>query len=146
MEQRKDETIKMLKECDAGIKMGISSIDDVLESVEDQSMKQKLNHCRNEHEVLLKKTQNLLDQYHHDGKEPNPVAKGMSWMKINAKMLTNPSDQTIADLITDGCNMGVKSLTRYMNQYQAADADSKNIARDLIRLEERLTVHLRDYL
>ena len=50
------------------------------------------------------------DEYHDDGKDPNPMAKGMSWIKTNVKLVIDESDNTIADLITDGCNMGVKSL------------------------------------
>ncbi len=48
------------------------------------------------------------------------------------------SDATVADLITDGCNMGVKSLNRYLNRYAAADEKAKTVAK-LIRLEEKLT-------
>jgi len=55
-------------------------------------------------------------------------------------------DSTIADLITDGCNMGVKSLNRYLNQYKAADEVSKDITKRLINLEEQLTVDIRAYL
>ena len=48
--------------------------------------------------------------------------------------------------MTDGCNMGVKSLSRYLNQYKAADEQSKNIAKRLIQLEEGLSVNMRSYL
>ena len=56
------------------------------------------------------------------------------------------SDATIADLITDGCNMGVKSLSRYLNQYQAADEETKDIAKKLIKQEEELSIHMRSFL
>ena len=56
------------------------------------------------------------------------------------------SDQTIADLMTDGCNMGVKSLNQYLNQYEAADEVSKDITKRLINLEERLAVDIRKFL
>ena len=79
-------------------------------------------------------------------KEPNPIAKGMSWMNTNVQLAINDSDKTIADLITDGCNMGVKSLSRYLNQYKAASEKAKDIAKKLISLEERLVVDLRAYL
>ena len=88
----------------------------------------------------------LLDRYHDKGKEPNAMAKGMSWLKTNTKMAMDESDQTIADLITDGCNMGVKSLSRYLNQYQAADETSKDIAKKLIELEDQLIMQIRPYL
>ena len=42
--------------------------------------------------------------------------------------------------------MGVKSLSRYLNQYAAADEQSKDITKKLIRIEEDLAVKMRDYL
>ena len=140
------DTIKLLRECDAGIKMGVSSIDDVLPMVHSKALKAYLETCKKEHEKLEKETQHLLDKYHDDGKDPNPVTKSMSWMKTNVKLGMDDSDKTIADLMTDGCNMGVKSLNRYLNQYEAADEVTKDITKRLINLEEQLAVDIRKFL
>ena len=104
------DTIRLLRECDAGIKMGVSSIDDVFEYVQSEDFKKALKFC------------------------------------TNAKMAMDGSDQTIADLMTDGCNMGVKSLSRFLNQYEAADEKSKDITKRLIGLEEKLVVDARRFL
>ena len=111
------DTIKLLRECDAGIKMGVSSIQDVVEYVSHDKLRKCLEDCKAKHEKLQGEIQALLTEYHDDGKEPNVMAKGMSWMKTNVKLVMNESDHTIADLMTDGCNMGVKSLHKYLNQY-----------------------------
>lgn len=140
------DTIKLLRECDAGIKMGVASIDDVLDDVHDKTFRQCLGDCRDKHDKLKEEIQVLLDQYHDDGKEPNPMAKSMSWLKTNAKLVMDESDETIADLMTDGCNMGVKSLNKYLNQYKAADEKSKDITKRLINLEEKLAVDIRCFL
>ena len=140
------DTIKLLRECDAGIKMGVSSIDEVMEYVNSKELKEHLNACKDEHEKLDRELQELLDKYKDEGKNPNPIAKGMSWMKTNMKLVMDESDSTIADLMTDGCDMGVKSLSRYLNQYKAADEVSKDICKRLINLEERLAIDIRDFL
>lgn len=140
------DTIKLLRECDAGIKMGVTSIDDVLEYVRSAQFKERLTVCKREHEQLERELQTLLDKYHDDGKDPNPIAKSMSWMKTNMKLGMDNSDQTIADLMTDGCNMGVKSLNKYLNKYKAADEVSKDIAKRLINLEEQLAIDIRQFL
>ena len=140
------DTIKLLRECDAGVKMGISSICDVIDYVSDETFKDKLNECKKEHEKLDTELQTLLDKYKDDGKEPDIMAKGMSWIKTNVKLAMNESDKTIADLITDGCNMGVKSLNKYLNKYEAADETSKNITKRLIDSEEKLCIGSRKYL
>ena len=140
------DTIKLLRECDAGIRMGISSIDDVLDNVRSQTFRDCLSECKDKHEKLQGRVQTLLGKYHDEGKAPNPIAKGMSWMKTNVMLGLDDSDKTVADLMTDGCDMGVKSLSRYLNQYKAADEDSKNIAKELIRLESQLGADIRCYL
>ena len=140
------DTVKLLRECNAGIKMGVQSIDDLLPKAEDDRLKDTLSQSKQEHEKLGNQTHELLNEFHDEGKEPHPVSKGMSWMKTNMKMAMEETDHTIADLITDGCNMGVKSLSRYLNQYAAADEQSKDITKKLIRIEEDLAVKMRDYL
>ena len=140
------DTVRLLRECDAGVKMGIASLDDVMDQVRDRELRSCLAGCRNKHEELDGEIQNQLDRCHDEGKDPAPLAKGMSWMKTNIKLGLDNSDQTIADLITDGCNMGVKSLRKYLNQYQAADERSKDTARRLIDLEEQLARDMRAYL
>lgn len=140
------DTIKLLRECDAGIKMGVSSLDEVLDYVHDEKLEEALKEYREEHNELQSEILTLLEKCQDDGKEPNPIAKSMSWVKTNAKLVMDESDHTIADLVTDGCNMGVKSLNRYLNQYKAADEKTKNITKKLIRLEEKLTAEVQKFL
>ena len=140
------DTVKLLRECDAGVKMGISSIEDVLSHVHSEKLEKCLTNCKNEHEKLSTEIQELLDRYHDEGKDPPAMASLMSEMKTKMMLAIRESDAEIADLMTEGCNMGVKSLSRYLNQYAAADEASKDITKRLIRLEEQLAVDLRDYL
>lgn len=143
---QENDTLKLLRECDAGVKMGVASINDVLPDVRSDQMRSYLSDCRNQHETLLSDIKQKLSEHCDKGKEPAPAAKGMSWIKTNVKMALDDSDKTVADLITDGCNMGVKSLYRYMNQYKAADSESKGIANRLIKLEDDLAIEMRQYL
>ncbi|MCQ2456149.1 MAG: hypothetical protein MJ096_02220 [Clostridia bacterium] len=140
------DTVKLLRECDAGIKMGTSSIEDVIDRVSSSELRDELDRCKREHDKLRTECTDLLNEFHDEGKEPNPMAKGMSWMKTNMKMAVDASDETIADLMTDGCNMGVKSLNKYLNQYKAADERSKDITKRLINLEGELAQNLRAFL
>lgn len=140
------DTIKLLRECDLGIKMGVSAIADVIDYVKNEEFKELLNTCKKEHEKLKEEIQEKLEKYQDEGKNLNPMVKGMSWMKTNMKLRMNESDNTVADLMTDGCNMGVKSLNRYLNQYEAADEYTKDITKRLINLEEKLTIDIRKFL
>ena len=140
------DTIHLLKECDAGSKMAVTSLDEVMESVQDEKLKELLQKSNDHHEKLGNEIHSMLIQYHSEEKDPNPMAKSMSWLKTNMKMSMDKSDATVADLLTDGCNMGIKSLYKYMNQYPNAEAKVKNLCNNLIDIERELRKDLRGYL
>ena len=140
------DTIKLLRECDAGAKMGIESINEVMDRVKSDELRRSLRYCRDQHETLGAEIRKRLEEFSDEGKDIGAMAKGMSWMKTNVMLAMDESDKTVADLMTDGCNMGVKSLNRYLNQYEAADEVSKDIAKRLINLEERLAIDIRCFL
>lgn len=140
------DTVKLLRECDAGVKMGVKSIEDVMDRVENSDLSELLDTCKDEHQKIDSELQNLLEKYDDDGKDPNFMAEKMAKIKTEVKLRMDETDNTIADLITDGCNMGVKSLNRYLNQYAAADEVSKDITKRLINLEAQLAVDLRKFL
>lgn len=141
-----NDTIHLLKECDSGSKMAVSTIDEVMEKITDSSMKQLLRESREHHEKLGNQIHSQLIDHRSEEKDPSVMAKSMSWMKTNMKIGMDNSDATIADLVTDGCNMGIKSLHKYLNQYKAADETSKGLCKDLISIEEELCKDLRKYL
>ena len=141
-----NDTINLLKECDSGTKMAVASIDEVLEKTKASDMRKLLRKSRDHHEQLGNEIHELLLRLHSEEKELGLMAKGMSWIKTNVKLVIDESDNTIADLITDGCNMGVKSLNKFLNQYKAADEKSKDITKRLINLEEKLAIDIRSYL
>lgn len=141
-----DDTVKLLRECNAGVKTAVTSIDEVLDHIKDPKLKSLLERSKTEHEKIGDATHSQLIVLKDEDKEPNPMAKAMSWMKINGKLMMHEEDKTVADLMTDGCNMGIKSLCRYCNQYKAADEDAKAQAQQLIKIEEQLMNDLRAYL
>lgn len=141
-----EDTIHLLKECDAGTKMAVSSINEVLERAQSVTLKNLLSESREHHEKLGNDIHELLIQYHSEEKDPNPIAKSMAWIKTNVKMEMDNCDASIADLITDGCNMGVKSLYKYLNQYPAANESTKELCHRLVSIEEELAKELRKYL
>lgn len=141
-----DDTIKLLRECNAGVKMGIEALDELLPHVSDKHLKALMTECKDTHSRLGEDTHQYLTQYGDDGKEPNLMAKMMSWMKTNFKINTDESDSCVADLLTDGCNMGVKSLHQYLNQYKAADPEIKKLTTQIIEAEETMIKQLQAYL
>ncbi len=141
-----NDTIELLKECNAGVKMGVTGIDEVFDKIKNEKFKERLQVSKEEHQRLGSETHELLNRYHDSGKEPNIMAKSMSWIKTNVALAMEETDHMAADLLTDGCNMGIKSLNRYLNKYEAAEDKAKDIAKRLVNIEEDLVRDIRSYL
>lgn len=141
-----EDTISLLRECNSGTQMAVYSIDEVLEKVKNEKLRDILSSSKEHHKQLGNELHILLQKYGDSTKEPGAVAKGMSWLKTNTKFVLDDSDHVCADLITDGCHMGTKTVQRYLNQYVAADKESKSKAEELIRMEENLVNDLKPFL
>jgi len=141
-----EDTEKLLKECDAGTKTAVNSIREVLDNVKSEELLSLLTDSLSEHEEIGNEISESLREMGGHGKDPNPMARVMSWMKINFKMLEKGDDKTVAALMLDGCNMGVKQLSAYINEYKNADDKSMRLAKRLINAEERLAKELKNYL
>ena len=143
---QKQDTCQLLKECNSGIKMAVDAIREVLPNVKNEELRKKLTACEKEHEKLGDETHSLLLQNHAKDEEPGIMAKGMSWIKTNLTMSVNPGDDTIANLISTGCDMGVRTLQKYLNDCQNASDQAKTLVKKVIKLEEDLSVDMRAYL
>ena len=141
-----EDTVKLLKECSAGIRMAVESINDVLPYLEDSELKKVLEESKTEHKDLEKDIDDTLHKMNCEGKEPNLMAKGMSKIKTNAEMAFKPTAAQAASLITDGCSMGIKSINKYINQYPAASSEIKHLAERISTLEENLEDKMKPFL
>ena len=140
------DTIYLLKECDLGIKMAVGIFDEVIDEISSCDLKRLIENSKKDHENLQIEIENLLTYYSEEEKEPTLMAKTMSWMETNVKLMVNDTDEKIADIITDGCNMGTKTLSKKLNEFNYADQNSKHLTLRLIDLEDELTISLRKYL
>lgn len=141
-----NDTIELLKECNAGVKTAVNSLKEVEERIQQQELKEIIQKSIEEHTKIGDKTHELLNEYGASEKDPSPMADAMSWLKINVKYSIDPTDHEIASLMIDGCNMGIKSVSEYLNRYEQADNKVRGLVQDLIELEKKLTDRLRVYL
>ena len=141
-----EDTIHLLGDCTAGIHMAVSTIDGMLPRIHDQTLRQKLRDSVQTHQLLQAQARTLLHQCGGEEKEPTAMAKSMSWLKTNARMALNGDDTTVAYLVADGCDMGVKALCRSRNRYAGADKQAKAMAEQLIDCEEKLSASMRPFL
>ncbi len=142
----REHTLKLLKECDAGIKTAMNSIREVLGNINSAALRKALTDSLNKHEYMKNEIDAILCRMSEEGKSPNPMARMMSWFKINMKLMESPDDKTVAKLMFEGCNMGIGQVSGYLNDYSRADSRSREIAKRLIATEDALAQCLREYL
>ena len=140
------DTVKLLRECDSGAKTAVNSINDMLDKVKNPDLLSLLTKSLLTHKKLQTEIGEYITELGAETKDPPLMAKAMSWMKTNIKMLEHNEDTTIADLMLDGCNMGIKQLCSYVNEYKEADEKSQRLAKKIIKEEEQLIEELKNYL
>lgn len=138
--------IELLKECDSGVKMGIDGIKGVIDNAFDDGLKGILENYEEEHIKILNVIGEKLKKSGMDVKESHPIAKMNLKFVTDIKMAMNDSDEKIANIMMDGCNMGIKSVSMYMNQYAGASKETKDIANSIVTLEQNFMNDLRKYL
>lgn len=141
-----NDTEKLLLECNSGIKMGVDSINHVMPYIKNPAMKKALNACKDKHAVLGDETHREILKTRIDPKDPHPIAKVMADVSTRMKITLKRTDNEIASVMTDGCNMGIKSLYKYLNEYRNADETAKDLTKRLISVEQELRTDLREYL
>ncbi|MGN1194290.1 MAG: hypothetical protein ACI4SB_02300 [Acutalibacteraceae bacterium] len=141
-----DDTIHLLKECDSGTKTAVNSIKQMLDNVKSTELLNLLTDSLKVHEKIGDELHSQLNELGESGKDPSGAARISAWAKINLSLLNDDSDKTVASLMTDGCNMGVKQLGVYKNKYPTADKESQKLVEKLISEETKLVENLRPYL
>jgi len=140
------DTVNLLRKLSSGAKMGEEAIKDTLKSAQSPQLRQCLEASREEHAKISQTAAGLLNAYGLKAQSPSPMAAGMSKLKTAMMMAARPEDATVASLIVDGCNMGIKNLSKDLNRLQGASAPAAAAARQLISNEIKLTEQMRKFL
>ena len=136
----------ILNELNKGIKMGMDSISNVSEKVQDDRFKQDLKYQYDEYNKILNEVNNELTNYEEFPKELNPMQKAMGWMGVEMNTLTDKSNSKIAELMIQGTNMGIIEGVKLLNQNPDADKDVKETLNKFVKFQENTVEQLKKYL
>ena len=141
-----EDTVSLLKECNSGCKMATNSMEQILPYIEDSKLKSMVVGYNDEHIKIGDECHNMLHEFQEEEQDPHITAKVFSRISTEVKLVINSDTHKIADLLIDGCNMGIKSLSEYFNKYNSASEESKDLAKRLIRVEQEFMKDLLEYL
>lgn len=140
------DTIELLKQVNSGCKMATNSLEQLHEYAKEPSLCNLIEKYDKKHIQIGDKIHILLNKDEKSERDPGSMAKAMSYLTTEMKMMIEKDAHKIADILIDGCNMGIKTLHEYMNRYQDADAKSIALARELISCEKEMSEQLYAYL
>ena len=141
-----EDTINLLKECNAGCKSGTNSMEQVKPYIENGKLKSVIDEYNDKHIKIGDECHQMLNEYHEEEKDPKVSAKAFSWISTEIKLMMNNDSHKIADLMIDGCNMGIKSVSEYINKYKTASTESVDLAKKLVRTEQEFMNDMLGYL
>lgn len=136
----------ILNELNKGIKMGMDSISNVSEKVQDDRFKLDLKYQYDEYNKILNEVNNELTHYDDFPKELNPMQKAMGWMGVEMNTLTDKSNSKIAELMIQGTNMGIIEGVKLLNQNPNAKEEVKNTLNKFVKFQENTVEQLKKYL
>ncbi len=141
-----EDTIKLLKGCNAGCKSATNSMEQVQPYISDEGLKALINEFNDKHIKVGDECHQMLNELKEEEKDPKPMAKAFSWISTEVKLMMNDDSHKIADIMIDGCNMGIKSVSEYINKYKTASKESMDLAKKLVSIEQDFMNKLLIYL
>ena len=136
----------ILNQVNQGIKMGMDSISNVSEKVQDSRLKDELLFQYDKYNEILNEVNDELTNYDDFPKELNPMQKAMGWMGVEMNTLTDKSNSKIAELMIQGTNMGIIEGVKLLNHNPDTDQHIKNILNKFIDFQQNNVEQLKKYL
>ena len=141
-----DDTRMLLKECDAGCKMAARTMDQAIFFAEDSGIIQKINEYKDKHAEIGNECHSMLNEAGYSELDPSKHAKKMAWLVSEIKYVIDNSVQSISEMMIDGCNMGIKSISKYLNEFKNASEQSKDLAKRLIVVQQEFMNEMLCYI
>ena len=141
-----EDSIRLLREVNEGCKNAVNSFSQVMDFIKDDDLREIAADYEKRHAAIGTRCHSLLGRAHKEEKDPLSVAKAVMWFTTEVKMMIDDDDSHVAELLADGCNMGIKSLSRYLRQYPDAGQEARGLAGKLIELEMELYKKLLAFL
>lgn len=141
-----EDSIRLLREIDVGCKNAVNSFKQIQEFTADQDLLSVIEEQKKEHELIKDIACRLLENCGEEPESPTSLTKAMMWFTTEIKMMMDRDDRKAAELLADGCHMGIKSLSRYLREYKKAGQKERALAGRLMNLEMDLYKRLLGFL
>ena len=126
--------------------MGVNTIGQIVELVNEPEFKKQLNSQLAEYEMINKEAKDMLNKHGCEEKGINSFDKIKTYLMINIQTLTDKSASHISEMLIIGSNMGVIDANKNIHKYFEAEKDIVKLMQRLLKFEEENIKQLTKYL
>ena len=131
-------TYEILKECNSGCRMALNSIEQLAVYLKSQELQDLFCKYKEDYEKMEKESIRLSEGKLQEEKLSEKAAETFAWISAEVKMMLNDDSSKIAEMMIDGANMGIKSITEKLNRYPEAEKESISLAKKFEKTCEKL--------
>ena len=139
-------TYELLKECNSGCRMARNSIEQLAVYLKSQELQDLFCKYKEEYENIEKESVRLSKGELQEETMSEKVAETFARISAEVKLMMNDDSSKIAEMMIDGANMGIKSITETLNRYPEAEKDSITLAKKFERVCEKVMHDMKKYL
>ncbi len=138
--------MKIYREILRNTAMGAQSIDDMMNYIECDKLKNLVLAQKEVMEDFYQKAKTELSEKEIDDAQSKPMQRAMlkAGVKMNAGINNSPSH--LASMLIDGYNMGIESVQKCINELKRDGVDVPQLAQDLMKTYDKNIKALRAYL
>ncbi len=127
--------------------MGLKTIDQLLDIVEDEAFRHQLESQYREYEEIHKAAKQKLLAHGYDEKGISAFESVRTYLMIEMQTLTDKSTSHIAEMLMTGSNMGIIQAVKNLRKYQQdAEPDILDLMQRLLKFEENNYQTLKEFL
>lgn len=126
--------------------MGVDTIKQLINIVEDEEFKKHLESQFNEYKGIHSAAQNALNENGYDEKGIGTLDKIKTYLMINMQTLTDKTPSHISEMLIIGSNMGVINAVKNLKKYQNAEPSIISLMERLLKFEENNIQQLKEFL
>jgi hypothetical protein len=141
-----NDTAKLLRESCRGCKYATESITIAMDYAKDKKIKNTLASYNSTHQAIKHKMQAKIHEAGLSEASHPSMPAAMAKLHMNLSLTLNPSDSKIADLMINGCSMGMKSISKLKNKHPKASPEAHVLADELILAEKNMISDMLHFL
>lgn len=126
--------------------MGVDTIKQLLDIVEDENFKKYLESQFNEYKEIICAAKKALNENGQDEKGISKLDKIKTYLMINMQTIMDKTPSHIAEMLIIGSNMGIIDAIKNLKKYNAAEPSIINLMEKLLKFEEGNVQELKKFL